>query len=331
MEQKGIFTVSLDFELMWGVIDKHTPDTYGANVLDVHMILPRLIQMFDQYGVHTTIGTVGFIMYENKEPLLKYLPAKKPDYENMLLSPYRDHYMDSIGDKNLPLYFAPDLVRLINDSENVELASHTFCHYYCQAAGQQIDAFDADIKAAVQSAESKGYHLQSIIFPRNQVNESYLTVCRKYGFKAYRGNPKRFFNVRNHWLRIFARIGRLLDTYVNITGYNTTAITELSTDPSRLINIPASRFLRPYSRRMCILENLKVRRIKQEMAYAAKHGEIYHLWWHPHNFGGRYQTQNLHMLNRILEYYEYLQRQYGMISLSMSEIAVGAINLPNNV
>lgn len=323
MESKGIFTVSLDFELMWGVIDKHSPRTYGKSVADVHTVLPRMIRMFDKTGVHATIATVGFIAYENKQMLAGHIPDKKPQYIDLRLSPYYNDYIENISDADTDLYFAPDLVELIKKSPNMELASHTFCHYYCMAEGQDIDEFESDIKHASESAINMGCRLRSIVFPRNQINEDYLNICRKYGFTSYRGNPDLFFNSRNNFFRIFARIGRIIDTYVNITGNNTVSITEISAKAktSPLINIPASRFLRPYSKTLSLLDWFKIGRIKRDMTYAAKHGKIYHLWWHPHNFGGKYMEKNIHMLNEILSHFKYLQCRYGMTSMTMNEIA----------
>lgn len=47
--------------------------------------------------------------------------------------------------------------------------------------------------------------------------------------------------------------------------------------------IPA--ILRPYSAALKSLEPLKLKRITSELDCAAQEGLIYHLWWHPHNFG----------------------------------------------
>lgn len=323
MNNKGVFAVSLDFELMWGVIDKHSPQTYGTSVADVHTVLPHMVRMFNKYGVHATVATVGFIAYENKKILLKHLPNRTPSYTDLRLSPYCNNYIASISDADSDLYFAPNLVELLRNSDNVELASHTFCHYYCTADGQNIDEFEADIKAAVATAQKKGYQLRSIVFPRNQVNSDYVNVCRKYGFLAYRGNPEMFFNVRNPFISIFARAGRIIDTYVNITGNNTVSFEEIltKTKETSLVNVPASRFLRPYSKTLSLLDWLKIKRIKNDMTYAAKHGRIYHLWWHPHNFGGKYRSENMRMLEDILNHFRYLQTVYGMVSMTMNEIA----------
>jgi hypothetical protein len=88
---------------------------------------------------------------------------------------------------------------------------------------------------------------------------------------------------------------------------------------AELMNIPASRFLRPYSRRLVFLEGLRFRRIKKEMEYAARHDEVYHLWWHPHNFGANI-NENFAFLERILKTYQELHERFGMRSMTMFEL-----------
>ena len=54
------------------------------------------------------------------------------------------------------------------------------------------------------------------------------------------------------------------------------------------------------------------------MRYAAKHGLVYHLWWHPHNLGARTE-ENLIQLEEIFQYYNELKETYGMQCLNMGE------------
>jgi hypothetical protein len=63
---------------------------------------------------------------------------------------------------------------------------------------------------------------------------------------------------------------------------------------------------------------MKLRRIISEMTAAAENKALYHLWWHPHNFGAN-TNKNLDMLERILQHYQYLSKNYGMVSLTMEE------------
>ena len=54
------------------------------------------------------------------------------------------------------------------------------------------------------------------------------------------------------------------------------------------------------------------------MTKAAKTGSLYHLWWHPHNFGNNVE-KNMKFLEEILKHYQYLSGKYGMVSLNMEE------------
>lgn len=315
--RQGAFIVSLDFELLWGVIDKHGPSDYGqTNVKNVESVLTNLIALFEKYEVKATVGYVGMMFYHGKDALLKDLPLVRPTYKNMDLSPYREGYIDGILKENERMYFAPHLVEKLRRSPNIELGSHTYCHYYCNAEGQTIEEFEADIKKAVEQAKAKAIGLKSIIFPRNQVRDEYLAICAKYGFETYRGNPNHFFSNRRE--PILNKIGRLFDTYFPIT--KTTYPYEELTREGGLTNVKASRFFRPYSKKMAFLEWLKIHRIKQELKRAARHGEVYHLWWHPHNFGANME-KNLEQLKSVLETFKQCNTKYGMKSYSMQEIS----------
>jgi hypothetical protein len=120
---------------------------------------------------------------------------------------------------------------------------------------------------------------------------------------------------QHHPLR---RALRLLDSYLNLSGHHTYALTDCQ--DGAVCNFPASRFLRPYSPRLAALDGLRLQRITRAMTYAARHQQIFHLWWHPHNFG-RYLTENMAMLEKIISHFHVLEQQYGMRSLNMGELA----------
>jgi hypothetical protein len=86
-----------------------------------------------------------------------------------------------------------------------------------------------------------------------------------------------------------------------------------------MVDIPASRFLRPV-RRNAALERLRLWRITTAMETAARHRTLFHLWWHPHNFGVDLQ-ENLAFLRDILDHFRTLQDRYGMRSMTMAALA----------
>jgi hypothetical protein len=185
--------------------------------------------------------------------------------------------------------------------------------------GQTAEEFDADIKAAKKIAQANGITLNSMVFPRNQVNEDYLDLLVDNGIHVYRGNPISWiYKPRKFAAELpFIRLCRLLDTYLPISGYNTHIITKEEGLP---VNIPASRFLKPYNKNLAWLEKLKLKRIINEMTRAAKQNEMYHLWWHPHNFGIN-TRENMANLAVILNHYQTLNKKYGFKNCTMTEAA----------
>lgn len=302
----GALIISLDFELMWGILDCATIEGYGKNVIAVHTVLPRILDLFKKYDIHATIAYVGFLGFKNKADLLKELPVCIPRYENLELSPYKDAFSYLNDEK---YFFAPELVELIRSTPHMELGTHTYSHYYCTESGQNLESFEQDIKYATKQVEG----MSSIVFPRNQVPRKYLQILPKYGIMTYRGNPSKLYKKTEGRKQ---RLLRLIDTYINITGYNT--YKQDSYEKSIPFNVPASRFLRSYEAKRAMFDYLKLKRVKDEMRYAAKHREMYHLWWHPHNFGNNVD-KNMIFLEKILKYYQYLNKKYDYQSMTMKE------------
>ena len=56
------------------------------------------------------------------------------------------------------------------------------------------------------------------------------------------------------------------------------------------------------------------------MTKAAKNGYLFHLWFHPHNFGKNTEN-NFKNLENIFKTYQKLKKKYGFESSTMSELA----------
>lgn len=316
----GVFTVSLDFELYWGVRDKRTLESYRENLLGEYEAIPQMLSMFEQYDIHCTWATVGFLFFESSDDLRRSIPRRRPRYADSSLDPYR--CLESIGPtaKDDPFHFAPGLIRKIQRTQHQEIGTHTFSHYYCLEAGQTPETFREDLLAAIEVASRYGVRLTSLAFPRNQFNDTYVAVCQQVGLKVYRGNPDSWiYRARAGSDESRLRRGvRLADSYLNLTGHQVHSPDRLKLQ--RPFNVPASRFLRPYQPRLAFCDTLRLRRIRDELTAAATQGAIYHLWWHPHNFG-KHLPQNMAFLRRILDHYATLRERYHMTSLNMGELA----------
>ena len=316
---QGKFVISLDFELMWGVRDHHNYQTYGREIEAVHETVPKLIDLFNEFGVKATFSAVGMLFAKDREELEQYLPTKKPSYTKFDLSPYPTYLNSSSIAEHDKLHFAADLIDQLRQSPH-EIGTHTFSHYYCLEEGQNKEQFKADLQSAVAIALAKGVELNSIVFPRNQFNKTYLEVCAELGITSVRGTENSWlYKARNREEESqLRRAFRLIDAYVNISGHH--CYDKKDAKQSIPMNIAASRFLRPYSPKLYMLEKLKIRRIQKSIVHAAKNGLCYHLWWHPHNFS-RNTEQNVDQLRSILGYYQKMNQKYGMASCTMTEIS----------
>jgi hypothetical protein len=318
--ERGIFVISLDFELHWGVSETKTVEDYRQNLDNTREAIRKMLELFQQYEVHVTWATVGFLFCKTKEELLSYVNnISQPQYVNKNLSNYR--LLPEIGNDYIqdPYHYGNDMLSLIQTYPHQEIGTHTFSHYYCLEQGQSLKNFSDDMDAAISIASISNIKLNSIVFPRNQYSKDYLEICQQKNINVYRGNS-------TSWLykplaakdqHILRRAGRLLDSYLNLSGDNTHNV-EIESN-TKQYNVPASRFLRPYNSKIHFLEGLRLRRIKKEMDCAAKQKKIYHLWWHPHNFG-KNVDENIDFLKKILEHYFFLKNKFSFTSMNMGEL-----------
>jgi peptidoglycan/xylan/chitin deacetylase (PgdA/CDA1 family) len=312
-----VFTISLDFELMWGVFEKKDIKKYGKNIKGGNVAILKILELFNDYNIHATWAVVGMLYYDNLKKLVNDIPKNIPDYKDPNLSSY--NHINTLNNRlYLEYYSAKNLIKQIKKTKFQEIATHTFSHFYCLEKNFNLNSFNEDINLAIKKAKDEGIEVKSIIFPRNQYNQEVLIKCYQNGINAFRGNEKNFLQKpRNqNKLNLFIRIIRYLDSYFNITGFNIYDTIEKTS--SKLFDIPASYFFRPYGR-ITFLEKLKIIRIKKAMLSAAKNNKLFHIWWHPHNFGSNIEN-NILQLKEVLEYYIFLNKKYGMKSLNMNDL-----------
>ncbi|MGN6436601.1 MAG: polysaccharide deacetylase family protein [Agriterribacter sp.] len=311
----GNLIISLDFELHWGAAERWNLALMKPYFDNARKIVPSTLQLFEANSIKATWATVGFLFARERAQLLECMPHEKPVYVDPMFNSYSLFEKNQVGENETsdPYHFAYSLIKKIVDTQGQELASHTFSHYYCNEAGQNVHQFEADLHAAQKIARQNfGVELKSLVFPKNQFNALYLQAAHSAGIKIVRSNPDvSFWQVRKKYNPLL----RAADTLFPISKPLSFRFSPGNTSPTLL---PASRFLRPYSHKEKWIQHLKFRRVKAEMSYAAKKGRNYHLWWHPHNFG-HYPTQNMEYLAAIIKHYKYLQNKYGFASKCMAD------------
>lgn len=312
------FVISLDFELFWGVGAAHTISKYGRNVKGEWQAIPKMLSLFRHYGVRVTWATVGMVLCRDYAQWRAIRPSVMPAYRRVELSSYS---MDSLCREYPDLFFARPLVEKILETPGQEFATHTYSHYYCDEEGAAPDQFAADLECARIIAEEMGVRCRSIVFPRNQIVESFVKELPRAGIEVYRGNPE-------HWLYkngdaviggLAGRALRFADSFLPLSGKRV----ERMGGSGSLVNVPASLFLYPWSDKQKVLAPLRLYRMKRCMTEAAISDGICHLWWHPHNFGINTE-QNLALLEQLLQHYRKLADEFGMQSSCMGDFAAFA-------
>lgn len=317
----GCFVISLDFELMWGVRDHRSVQDYGDAVLGGREAIPLMLARFREAGIRATWATVGLLFAKTRDQMLDFAPEDRPGYENPRLSPYVDIENRQIGENEDadPLHFGASLIDRIAETPGQEIATHTYSHYYCMEPGADPGSFEADLASAVAIAGHAGHRLRSIVFPRNQTTDRFAERGAALGVDVYRGDA-------SGWL------------YRPRSGRETTGLFRLARfidgaaplGPRQVVhparhgatwNVPASRFLRPWSRKLAPYHALHIRRIEAEMTLAARSGGCYHLWWHPHNFG-RNIAENIAQLDKVIACFKRCQGDFGMVSKAMHDFAL---------
>lgn len=316
----GIFVVSLDFELFWGMADIANIDEWQEKIKMVYNIVPRTLELFKKYAIHATWATVGGIMLENEQELYKYLPINLPKQTKSILNKF------SFNDKEkcIPQYmlFGNELVKQINETVGQEIGTHTFTHYYCDDIGSNPTEFSTELQIASLIMKNKGYGIcKSVVFPRNQVQDKFVSAIPN-NIKTYRGGIPGYIGKIK---KMCNRIGTLIwyiDHYLPLqdSTYFKDTIKE-----GKLCNIKLSRLFKAWKNEYRFAEKLKIWRYKFEMTRAAKKGKVYHICWHPHNFS-TFTEKNFEQLEELLSWQKKLEKKYGMRSMNMLECAKYIMN-----
>lgn len=311
------FVVSLDFELFWGMTGTVSFDAYSRNILNGRRAIPEVLKLFDKYGIHATWATVGYQFAMNRADLERFLPPDnlRPSYFDKTSDTYRILPMVGLNEDESPCFYSASLLSEISSHANQEIGSHTFSHYYCREAGQTTEQFRADMQAAKAIAQDKGYNIASVVFPRDMSTPEHVRVLKELGIQTFRDEADDWIHNKVRF-RPLRRALTLLDVYFPLTG-NAVPQPEILDGILRTVG---NRQFRYYFKPLGFMEWAKVRRIKKQMLYAAKHGESYHLWWHPHNLGDHTESL-LRQLDEIMSYYCFLNQKFGMQSVNMLELA----------
>ena len=252
---KGILTVSIDFELLWGTLDRKCRGRFRKWCrIEREQVIDRLIGLFEKHRIRATWGVVGSLFLEDRG-----------------------------GETDSSLLHGSDLIEKIRRcGVPQEIGSHTFSHTMLGDSRCTEEIARREFSEATRVACAAGIEMRSLIFPRNKVG--HLGLAKQFGFTCFRGPEP-------HWYRSQPRAVRRAGHLLEIFAARTPPSVVPEYDREGLWNIPGSMLYTPsFGSRRFVPVWLRVARAKKGLAEAVRRKRIFHLWFHPTDLACRMEA-----------------------------------------
>lgn len=285
----GVFCVSVDVEMAWGVWDTITAATEHMIEEADRPVLRRLIDLFDRYDVPATWAVVGRLIGE---------PSKAPG---------------RVG----PAWHAPEIMEWLRAAATRhDIGSHSFEHiYFGEISAQRTED---DLGAACETHRKLGLNFDSFVFPRNQVNHLPILACS--GIKVYRSVDAGMVGAIGKGVPRLRPVANLIDKMLPLAPptvspkADSSGMTELESSMLLMGRNGARRIIRP---------QIILMKHKLGLHKAARSGSVFHLWFHPSNF--YYSTeQQFDVLDRTLREAARLRAEGQLEIRTMANLAIAA-------
>ena len=276
--ERGVFTLSLDFELIWGTLDRGGPERFRhACKVEREVVIDRLLALLAEFEISATWCIVGHLFLDSCTLVdgVKHPEIARPSH-SWADRDWFDH--DPCGSERTdPIFYGASLVEKIRACPvEQEIGCHSFSHVIFGDEGCSRQTAASELAECVRLASNRGIELRSFAFPRNIVG--HLDVLREYGLRCYRG-PEPVWWERPRVPPPVKRVGHLVDV---LTARQPPVVSPQAMDG--LWNIPGSMMYFPmHGRRRFIPASVRVRRAVKGIEAAASERKIFHLWFHPTN------------------------------------------------
>jgi peptidoglycan/xylan/chitin deacetylase (PgdA/CDA1 family) len=277
--ERGVFTLSLDFELIWGTLDLFGPEGFArACEIERTEVIDRLLALLAEYEVPATWCVLGHLF-------LDQCPASDSPKHAEIVRPQHDwHPADWFANDpggtegSAPLFFGRSLVEKIRACPvEQEIGSHSFSHVIFGDPGCSAETASTELAECVRLAREMGIELRSFAFPRNRVG--HLDTLRQHGFNCFRGPEPNWYEA-DRWPEAVQRLGRLFD----VLRIARPPVVLPRKDESGLWDIPGSAMYFPmHGRRRLLPVSWRVRRAVKGLDAAARERRVFHFWFHPTN------------------------------------------------
>jgi len=277
--RKGVFTLSLDLELLWGTVDLHGPERFRrACEIEREVVIDRLLDLLDEHRIPATWCILGHLFLSECR---RSRGVAHPELVRPLHRWVRGDWLqhDPCSDESrAPLFYGRSLIEKIRACRTPqEIGSHSFSHAIFSDEGCGREAAASELSASVEAARHMGLELRSFAFPRNGVG--HLDLLPQFGIRSYRGPAPRWYERREPPTALH-RLARLWA----VVAATPPPVVTPEPAGAGLTNVPASMIYFPmHGMRRHVPVSRRVRRAQKGLAAAARSGRVFHLWFHPTN------------------------------------------------
>ncbi len=310
----GVFTISLDFELIWGTLDLFGPEKFRATCRRERIVVERLLDLFEEFEINATWCTVGHLFLGecsyNGGPVHPEIVRPQHGWVSHEWFAY-----DPCGNEaSHPVFYGRSLVEKIRSCPvPQEIGCHTFSHMIFGDGGCSREAAESELAACVKVADEMGIRMRSFVFPRNRVG--HLDLLRAYNFTCYRSPEPQWYEA-GKWPRAVKRAGHLF----NVFSAKEPPVRLPERDAEGLWHTPASMLWFPMKPgRAYNPVYLTVKRAKKGLDAAVRTKRVFHLWFHPTDMAEQTDLM-LTGLREVLEHARTLRERGDLQVLTMGSL-----------
>jgi len=292
-DDKGVFTISLDTELAWGMFDKKNVEQFEEAYRNTPEVIDRLCDLFDEYEIPATWAVVSHLLEDCNGDHGNRTPPNFKWVDDWFGELPCESGMDE------DLWYAPWLIdRIQNCETEQEIGLHGATHMQLGADGCSRQHAEEEVEAAVETLRAFGVEPETFVFPRNDIG--HVDVLHEHEIRVYRGIDARWYerssvpNAVKPVLRFADEVARGTPPVVRPVERN------------GIIEIPGSQVFRPsHGGWQYPPGRSSVVRAKKGVKAAARKRGVFHLWFHPFNFGHNIDT-DIGRLEEVLSFVQEL-------------------------
>ncbi|MBN1792143.1 polysaccharide deacetylase family protein [Candidatus Woesearchaeota archaeon] len=287
----GIFVLSLDEELLWGVSSRSDRDYFKWGVDKERKVFKRFLDLLDKHEIKATFAIVGHMMLQGRRDC-----------------PDKGCFCKGVDERYA---FGRDVVRMIRERGH-EIGIHGHTHSFFDELSKR--EADEELFKAVAAARSLGIEAKSMVFPQNRV--AHQKSLSRHGISAYRGADEWWFSKFPGFVQ---KPLHLLDYLFTVTPPVYKARREKA-EGGVLYNLPGSMFyLARDGFRRYVPMGCRVKKAIKGMDKAINEDKVFHLWFHPFNLSWD-SGEMLKGLDQILAYAAEKRKRGELRTMTMQEV-----------